>query len=243
MSDMNCKQVHSYLREHPVGDSSSRIQNTEISSHLATCGECAQAVKEQQQVAETLLSTRNPDCRPSASLDVAVLANYRRQILELEKKSVVSAWRFRPAAGFAWSAVAIALVVVVILFFSPRRGVTRLTTRPTELANESAVQVAGKPAQTSKAPTKEVAVRNKNRSRSRRAAVRWSEPQLPQEAFRSLMYCDELSCSDAMEMIRVQLPASFVTRPMSGSTSANEVVTADVLVGPDGIARGIRIEE
>lgn len=238
---MNCKQVLSYLREHPGGDLTSRIQNTEISSHLATCSECALVVKGQQQLTGALLSIRNLDCRPPAALDEAVLANYRRQVSELEKTNVVSVWRFRPLAVFAWSAVAIALVFAAILFFSPRRGVTRITATPTELATEPAV-LAGTPAQRAKAPTKDVAIRKKNRGGSRRVA-RSSEPQLPQEAFRGLMYCDELSCSDAMQMIRLQLPASIVTRPMSGSASANGVVTADVLVGPDGIARGIRIEE
>ena len=58
--------------------------------------------------------------------------------------------------------------------------------------------------------------------------------------FRSLMYCDELSCSGPMEVIRMQLPASdLLFAP--GSNSANGTVLADVLVGPDGIARGIRI--
>ncbi|HEV2468536.1 MAG TPA: hypothetical protein VGS78_05035 [Candidatus Sulfotelmatobacter sp.] len=239
---MNCKQVLSYLREHPGGDLTSRIQNTEISSHLATCSECALVVKGQQQLTGAFLSIRNLDCRPPAALDEAVLANYRRQVSELEKTNVVSAWRFRPLAVFAWSAVAIALVFAAILFFSPPRGVTRITATPTDLATESAAQIAGKRAQTPKASTKDAAIRKRNRGGTRRVA-RSSEPQLPQEAFRGLMYCDELSCSDAMQMIRLQLPASIVTRPMSGSASANGVVTADVLVGPDGIARGIRIEE
>ncbi len=45
-----------------------------------------------------------------------------------------------------------------------------------------------------------------------------------------------------MEVIRVQLPSS-VTGLAAASTSANGAVFADVLVGPDGIARGIRIVE
>lgn len=54
------------------------------------------------------------------------------------------------------------------------------------------------------------------------------------------MYCDELSCGGVMELIRVQLPSSGI-EPGSASAPAKAPVIADVLVGPDGIARGIRI--
>jgi hypothetical protein len=63
------------------------------------------------------------------------------------------------------------------------------------------------------------------------------------EGFRSLMYCDALSCSGDMDMIRVQLPASAMARQVPGFIQTSGSVTADVLVGPDGIARGIRLEE
>jgi hypothetical protein len=57
------------------------------------------------------------------------------------------------------------------------------------------------------------------------------------------MYCDALSCPDAMDMIRVQLPASAMPKPLPGFVRTGGSVTADVLIGPDGIARGIRFEE
>jgi hypothetical protein len=56
------------------------------------------------------------------------------------------------------------------------------------------------------------------------------------------MYCDQLSCAEAMEVIRVQLPTS-IAGLTPGSTPTDGMVFADVLVGPDGIARGIRIVE
>jgi hypothetical protein len=60
------------------------------------------------------------------------------------------------------------------------------------------------------------------------------------EGFRSLMYCDELSCNGGMEVVRVQLP-SPAAGFMPASASGNRAVSADVLVGADGFARGIRI--
>lgn len=59
------------------------------------------------------------------------------------------------------------------------------------------------------------------------------------DGFRSLMYCDELSCGGAMDVLRIQLPPSAIGL-MTAEPSGN-VVSADVLVGADGIARGIRI--
>lgn len=238
---MNCKHVLLYLQECSGADLSSGIENAEISSHLNVCAECARMVNQQRELAESLRVVRDSECNVPAALDAKVLANYHRQISELKKQSVVSVWISRPVTVLAWSAVAAALVFAAILFSSLRREVTT-TSPPTGLPTESTIQIADKPAPTTKALTKDVAVRKRNRGRRGRGSAR-SEPHLPQEAFRSLMYCDELSCSDAMEMIRVEMPAALVTRPMPASMSASGVVTADVLVGPDGIARGIRIEE
>src|SRR5262249_28073995 len=61
--------------------------------------------------------------------------------------------------------------------------------------------------------------------------------------FRSLMSCAELRCPRDMEMIRVQLPSSAMPRQVASFIRTSGSVTADVLVGPDGIARGIRLEE
>jgi hypothetical protein len=60
------------------------------------------------------------------------------------------------------------------------------------------------------------------------------------EGFRSLIYCDELSCGGAMDVVRIQLQPSNAGLVAAASQSSN-VVSADVLVGADGIARGIRI--
>jgi len=57
------------------------------------------------------------------------------------------------------------------------------------------------------------------------------------------MYCDTLSCPEAMDVIRVQLPSTAMPRQVSGFIQSSKSVTADVLIGPDGIARGIRLEE
>jgi 2-polyprenyl-6-methoxyphenol hydroxylase-like FAD-dependent oxidoreductase len=60
------------------------------------------------------------------------------------------------------------------------------------------------------------------------------------EGFRSLMYCDELSCGGAMDVVRIELQPSDVGLMATAQQDRN-AISADVLVGADGIARGIRI--
>jgi len=54
------------------------------------------------------------------------------------------------------------------------------------------------------------------------------------------MYCDALSCGGAMQLIRVQLPSSAAAFEPAAATPYGTIY-ADVLVGSDGIARGIRV--
>ncbi len=72
--------------------------------------------------------------------------------------------------------------------------------------------------------------------RARKAAAVTHRGPLP-PGFASLMYCDEMSCTGQMEVIRVELPPPVT--PTAGPAAAP--VMAEMLVGADGIARGIRI--
>jgi len=60
--------------------------------------------------------------------------------------------------------------------------------------------------------------------------------------FQGLMYCDPLSCPGAMDVIRVELPPPVLESGGAGP-KARGIVFADVLVGADGIARGIHVVE
>src|SRR5262249_53486263 len=71
------------------------------------------------------------------------------------------------------------------------------------------------------------------------AAAPSFRPDEPQE-FRSLMYCDEISCDGGMNVVRVQLPA-LPSGFLPAANTGTRPVSADVLVGADGFARGIRI--
>jgi hypothetical protein len=58
--------------------------------------------------------------------------------------------------------------------------------------------------------------------------------------YSNLMYCDPVVCSGPMQVIHIRVPVKQVM-PALGTSSSNGFVDAEVVVGPDGVARAIRI--
>ena len=230
---MTCQELRLYFEDPMRTDARFDVE----AERLAHCEECARFVEQQQELGAGLRFVRMSAPKVPTSLDETILANYRRQIAE-RRASVRTAPR-RRLAILCWSAAAAGIVIVAaFLTFSGHR--TTATVAPPEPA----------PAATASQPIATVAPTTKPRPQLRKHShppqQRPSQPSqlvltgsLP-SGFRSLMYCDELSCSGPMEVIRMQLPASTaVFAP--GPNSVNGTVLADVVIGPDGIARGIRI--
>jgi len=233
----------------------------EAAEHVSDCADCSRFVEEQRTLARNLMSVRQLPGDVPESLDAAVVAKFHRFVEEREQQ--VTTVRFRPFLAWrVWAggaAVAGVLAVMAFWVFSPKHEVTWANTpTPVPAINTPVVPVAPNPVAhaprrdvASDASTKEgvkhhaVPIPRAGHSRavsmSAEVSVRVAR-SLP-EGFRSLMYCDALSCPDAMDMIRVQLPASAMPRQLPGFVRTGGSVTADVLVGPDGIARGIRFEE
>ena len=243
---MTCHEFHAYVEDRLWIDVLAK--DDDVARHLAGCTACREFAAAHRGLGERLSLVREsvPQIRPS--LDTAVLANYRRQITE-RHKSITQLRRFRPATILAWAAAA-ALGCAAVLFFARSKPIAKQNT-----ANRASTILAAPPqvAKTHESPNlisevvnPQIAKRHSARPVRRASDSPHSVAQsvsLPPEGFRSLMYCDELSCAGAMEMIRVQLPAAYVARPAAGFVRTGGAVTADVLVGPDGIARGIHIEE
>jgi hypothetical protein len=58
--------------------------------------------------------------------------------------------------------------------------------------------------------------------------------------YSNLMYCDPMVCSGPMQVIHIRVPANQIN-PSAGQSGGNSFVNADVVVGPDGVARAIRV--
>jgi hypothetical protein len=241
---MTCKELHFHF-EKPVG-ADVDIRSAELTEHILTCAECSRFVEGQKELGKHLRLVRDSSPQLSASLDGAVLVNYRKYIEQLATTVGSTPLRERISllADLRWSgAVAAAMLVTVILLWPARRTVTTV-------AQPRATQPATVP-QPPNTRNKTTALHEETKptgpnapsylARRKPASISVAAAGgsfLP--GFRSLMYCDQLSCAEAMEIIRVQLPTSIAGHTPA-STQADGTVFADVLVGADGIARGIRI--
>jgi hypothetical protein len=58
--------------------------------------------------------------------------------------------------------------------------------------------------------------------------------------YSNLMYCDPVVCSGPMQVVHIKVPVGQV-KPNLGQTERNGFVNAEVVVGPDGVARAIRV--
>jgi hypothetical protein len=61
--------------------------------------------------------------------------------------------------------------------------------------------------------------------------------------YSNLMYCDPVVCSGPMQVIHIQVPAEQVdaAAAQNQGKARKSFVNADVVVGPDGVARAIRV--
>jgi len=243
---MTCQELRSYYEDRVRADTPSGADSAEIAAHVVACADCGRFVEAQREMETSLRLVRESAPPPSAALDATVLANYRRQAEEW--RGSISATPARGQRSFAvlrWSAglAAVVLVAAILSFIGRKTGPTTAQLPAAPLAAVSQPTDRGhRDGNLSQATTRKAPHATAHRVSSRhpvRSAATVVNP-LP-VGFRGLMYCDELSCSGAMEMIRVQLPSSAAFT--SASTRTNGIVLADVLVGPDGIARGIRIVE
>ena len=239
---MNCKEFHSYFEKFAGYELENATSSAAAAEHLVVCVDCQQFVDRESDLRKSLQSVRAAVPQVPAALDTSVLKYYRQHIQQSRaaasfrqgmRAPMIIRWGF----GFA-GAVLIAAVALVL----PRRTTT-MSTAP-RMVKPGLVT----PAQSRNG---DIYSRGQATSLKRKAVARPSHrtamsttasagDSIPAE-FGSVMYCDQLSCAGAMDIIRVQLAAP--TPPASFADRGNEPVYADVLVGADGIARGIRIEQ
>jgi hypothetical protein len=215
----------------------------EAAEHLAHCAECARFIETQRELGAGLHLLRESAREAFAALDAAVLANYRGQIAHLpasharakRSRSNVASWAVIAAALALAAALAIHSWRKVDTSIAKTESMHRLTVAPPVEPIKAADRVSS---------TQTVVPLRRRRPRLapfHQSTLAGAAAESPEsEDFRSLMYCDPLSCGGVMQVIRVQLPAPAAAFE-AAANSASGTIYADVLVGPDGIARGIRV--
>lgn len=242
---MTCEEIRAHIEN---GDQTAEVEfwsDSRVTSHVAACAECNQFVQERQSIRKSLQLLRESVGSVPGSLDAAVLADYRRAVAERRAKPKKHQWKAYVPLSLRWGAVAaLLLIATTIALYSTRKPHKTIAVPPAQPASPTAAVITQ--TQASPPPIRPVRhavapVRKHSASPGMHPATR-TVASIPGD-FRGLIYCDELSCNGAMDVIRVQLPSSVLARPTSAFRPISGSVNADVLIGPDGIARGIRIEE
>ncbi len=241
---MTCNELHNRLESGALRTET--VLTAEVVSHIEHCSACRHTVDIEERLREPLRLLRNSVPAVSATLDESILSGYRAR-LQRASAEATSLKKQTPLSTLVWrAAIAAVLLVGAILLFGNRKAtspppIAKVQTQPAVAASARSVSQAG-----NEAP-KAVAAKMKPAPRARRKASAPTTEVPSAEAaslglpsdFRNLMYCDQLSCSGAMDVIRMNLPASSLG--MASPLRTSNVVAADVLVGPDGVARAIRI--
>lgn len=245
---MNCQELHNHFETDRRVEADG-LSELELAEHIAVCLRCNGFIEEQKELQEHLRMVRDSAPPVPPSVDKAVVVNYRSFVFEhlCLAKSIPRARPTHPRTALRWAAaVAFAMVVAYagMLLFIPgqhvwvdQQGTVRQPLAP-QAQRRANKEKAAAQAVSRKALTSYGRLGKRANNRSLPAGGNSSFTT----RFQNLMYCDQISCPGAMDVIRVQLPS-----PVMGLTPSpggmDGVVYADVLVGPDGIARGIRVVE
>jgi len=243
---MTCKEFRNYWELGVATSAKVRSESAEMAEHARACPECSGVVRDEHLLEKHLDWVRAAVPEVPPSLDAAVLGNYRRYLAERPVAIDRGRWRVALENALPWTA-ALAFAAMVayaaIVFFMPHSSTGWANGKDRTPAGQTPVPVLAEKQVSPPTPIAKahpVPRRSRNQGENLAAAAH-SADAFPR-AFHSLVYCDQISCPGAMEVIRVELPA-----PVLGFAQApaepGGMVSADVLVGADGIARGIRVVE
>jgi hypothetical protein len=244
---MTCTELRSYLEELASANSGDHEYSAEVAEHIRICEECSRVAGEQTEVIGFLKLVRDAAPEISPGLDSAILANFRKRVERMPVSGAV-AFRRRSASLFWRGALAAVILIVVMLPWAYRRNATAkhslLTVEKLASSEPTATENSAPNIVKQNSPAKGLLPhRAQRKSHPAAAAVpaTVASTQFP-AGFDSLMYCDPLSCAGTMEVIRMQLPTG-VPRRGSARQPSQGIVYADVVIGSDGVARGIRLVE
>jgi len=231
---MTCEEYRLYLSEkNALGDVAAAV-------HAESCDQCRSLGLAQEELIHCLLAVRENVPETPQPLEASVMNAYRRQQGSRFRAKSSLVWRL------AWTAGAAILLIAVVLW--GKHGNRKPVAIPQSAKVAPAAQVppaVGKPEPAHVAEIAPKVVRTRHGAANSRTTPRApvtvasAQPDSAASGFSNLMYCDPISCGGAMQVIRIQVPA-FPTEELRPLRPAGGVVQADVVVGPDGVARAIR---
>ncbi len=238
---MTCQEFHCHLEISTDSQVQARNFSDDAVAHVNMCAGCKALIDQRVELTANLRRVRDSLPEIAAYLDAAVVAGFRNQITTPTTSRFHM--RRRSLATIGYSAVLAAAVVIGLLLLPVRKPTSPIAPHPTR-----AVSVGESPKATIKGALQQqiakrsVGLRAHYDKRVPRSASGVDNNSPLISGFTGLIYCDQLSCGGEMQMLRLQVPRSTLGLP-SAPNHTGGTVFADVLVGPDGIARGIRIDQ
>jgi len=230
-----------------------RNEDAAISEHARECAACGRWLESQTLLDNAMQALRASTARREASPQVehAVLEVFRatgfasQEAVEPES-AAPAAWRLSHLFEYgAYAAVAAALILAVFLGsrllhdrqmsqhkIQARTGAAPQTIKATTTKTAGTVTSAE---ELSSARAVKVLRVHERDGYSSTVTGRSDSSAIDSDEYDALMLCDPLICSGDEQVIRMELPANTST---GGS---GQPVTADVVVGDDGLVRAMRI--
>jgi hypothetical protein len=241
---MTCNELHDRMESGSERVLTEGALSADITAHIERCSACHHWIEIEVRLSRQLQLLRDNAPAVPAALDESVLKGYREHVHRAARNVVPLKVPVRSTALVWRAAIAALLLVGAIILFGSRKAASppvtaKVQSQPNVVPpqhHSSAKTETARPSSTKK--TAPHARRKTTVPRSEPVSTESAQNALPPD-FRNLMYCDALSCSGAMEVIRMNLPASALG--MSSPSRTSNVVAADVVIGTDGVARAIRI--
>jgi hypothetical protein len=216
---MNCQDWEPLLIEAARGAESGTVRE-----HVRDCGRCAAVLANHRALSRGLaeLADRS-QVFPPDRIQAALLGEFSR--------------RRRRTQVYAFTAGAIAASIIAIFLMLPRRHTidVRPMPEPPTAATLPLVEQAFPPAPSPTTPP--LRLRSARLGRQRAAAPQAQNPLI------AIPFAPPLSQGDRLEVVRVSIPVmTLVSWGLAAPTRDPDLrVTADVLVGEDGLARAVRV--
>jgi hypothetical protein len=232
-----------------------KTQDQAISAHARECANCGRWLESQTLLGSAMQALRASTAELAAgpSVERALLLAFREtafpsQLPVEPEHAAPAAWKLSRIFEFgAYAAIAAALIMAMFLG-SRLLHERRVQQHPSQAQNKVAPQpLSATPTATAaNTATTEITPETKE-AKSRVFGVRvQTSPRALGKAettasdtddYVALMLCDPLICSGDEHVVRMELPAATA----SAGGSGRQPVLADVVIGEDGLVRGMRI--
>ncbi len=223
---MTCAWYERQLKDEQVRLWQDGVPTQMLISHARTCALCDALVGREMELQPWLaeLAEQTRAAEPSARVKTALLAE-----LDARRPQLVRRVNWIPRVAFAVAAVICLAIGIAIFRHHPVRVETPAAVTPTQPQNARPT-VAEQPVKPAKPAEVAAKAARPHAARAKAASVANNSDFLP------VVMCDALTCAGPATTVRVELPAS----PLAGTDNKRKIL-ADLLVGDDGLVRGIRV--